>query len=227
MQLSQNDNMITVQYLSRALMVRVAGGSLLVATQARAEYFNEPLDPANLDRFALQIATDGLVHGHEWDDAARVVSQNLTTSTTSGEPPPSSPSPSAAAAMGSSAPGRAEAVSSGDDGAAVDLASVHAALPWVTLPRFVIGGLMELLRRLVEEHGCTEKNAMLSDRTLLVKAPRILQANALLAGRRCVLPSDLRVLQLMTTFRTPPGVHQNMDGIIDGVVCALEAVDKR
>jgi hypothetical protein len=28
---------------------------------------------------------------------------------------------------------------------------------------------------MVEEHGCTEKNAMLSDRTLLVKAPRIMR----------------------------------------------------
>jgi hypothetical protein len=37
-----------------------------------------------------------------------------------------------------------------------------------------------------------------------------------------VLPSDLRVLQLMTTFRTLPGVHQNMDGIINGVVCASD-----
>lgn len=37
-----------------------------------------------------------------------------------------------------------------------------------------------------------------------------------------MLPSDLRVLQLMTTFRTLPGVHQNMDGIINGVVCASD-----
>ena len=38
-----------------------------------AEFYNEPLDPATLDRFALQVRTDGLVAGGVWEDAAAVV----------------------------------------------------------------------------------------------------------------------------------------------------------
>jgi hypothetical protein len=36
--------------------------AIATANPARADYYNEPLDPANLDRFALQLCTDGLVH---------------------------------------------------------------------------------------------------------------------------------------------------------------------
>ena len=70
--------------------------------------------------------------------------------------------------------------------------------------------------RLVETHGCDEKNSLLTDRSFLVKAPRILQAKALLAGRGAVEPEDLRVLAYMTTYRVPPHVHQEMHEIIDG-----------
>ena len=68
----------------------------------------------------------------------------------------------------------------------------------------------------METHGCDEKNSLLTDRTFLVKAPRILQAKALLAGRGAVEPEDLRVLAYMTTYRVPPHVHQEMHEIIDG-----------
>ena len=40
-----------------------------------ADFYNEPLDPATLDRFALQIRTEGLVGGGAWEAAASVVDQ--------------------------------------------------------------------------------------------------------------------------------------------------------
>ena len=101
------------------------------------------------------------------------------------------------------------------------MACVHDALPWVQLPRPVIGGLVELLRRLVETHGCNERNSFLTDRTFLVKAPRIMQAAALLDGRNLVIPEDLRVLRYMTTYRVPPNVHRDISTIIDGVIAEM------
>ena len=88
----------------------------------------------------------------------------------------------------------------------------------------MIGGLLELLGRLTETHGCTDKNSLLTDpdRTFLVKAPRIMQAKALLAGRTRVAAEDLRVLAMLTTFRVPPHVHSDMNEIIDEVVAALD-----
>lgn len=148
--------------------------AIATANPARADYYNEPLDPSNLDRFALQLRTDGLVHDQAWEHAARVISENLT-----GPPSP------AADEAGSGSESRPPRIDLDDMSAedAVDLSSVHDALPWVALPRPIIGGLVELLRRLVETHGCTERNSLLTDRTFLAKAPRILQARALLSGR--------------------------------------------
>ena len=94
-------------------------------------------------------------------------------------------------------------------------------MPWVALPRPIIGGLVELLRRLVETHGCNERNSLLTDRTFLVKAPRIMQARALLSGRTKVTAEDLRVLSYLTTYRVPSHVHLEMDEIIDEVVAEL------
>ena len=188
--------------------------TLLLLVQARAalpacrhidvvapqDYYNEPLDPANIDRFAMQLCTEGLVHGESWEDAGRVLKENLNSD---------------AAPPGAEATGGLSAAGAGG-AEMLELGAVHEALRWVALPRPVIGGLLELLRRLVETHGCDEKNSLLTDRTFLVKAPRILQAKALLAGRGAVEPEDLRVLAYMTTYRVPPHVHQEMHEIIDG-----------
>ena len=49
-----------------------------------------------------------------------------------------------------------------------------------------------------------------------------MQAKALLEGRTQVISDDLRVLELLTTFRVPSHVHRDMAEIIDGVVLALD-----
>jgi MoxR-like ATPase len=175
--------------------------AIATANPSRSDYYNEPLDPANLDRFALQLCTNGLVHDEAWSEAAQVISGNLTT-----------------------ASGNTHIFTSLQEDACkqvVDMACVHDALPWVQLPRQVIAGLVELLRRLVEIHGCNERNSFLTDRTFLVKAPRIMQARALLSGRRHVTAEDLRVLSYMTTYRVPANVHKDISAIIDSVISEM------
>lgn len=157
-----------------------------------------------------------------WSDAARVISDNLAAS---GEDRDVSSQASFAASVYPAAITQEDSgsnVLSDTHERVVDMACVHDSLPWVQLPRQIIAGLIELLRRLVETHGCNERNSFLTDRTFLVKAPRIMQARALLCGRTVVIPEDLRVLQYMTTYRVPPNVHKDMSAIIDGVVSELE-----
>merc|ERR1712190_496289 len=38
-----------------------------------SRYYTEPLDPANLDRFALQLRTEGAISGGRWDEAAAII----------------------------------------------------------------------------------------------------------------------------------------------------------
>ena len=60
--------------------------AIATANPAREDYFNEPLDPANLDRFTLQVQASGLVHRKDWQDAARVVEAFGTFRQANGEP---------------------------------------------------------------------------------------------------------------------------------------------
>jgi hypothetical protein len=76
----------------------------------------------------------------------------------------------------------------------------------------------ELLRRLVVEHGCGEGDALVSDRSFLVKAVKLMRGRALLDGRERVEPGDLDVLRWMTTFRLPEPVHALMPELIAALV---------
>ena len=91
------------------------------------------------------------------------------------------------------------------------------------LPEPVAKLLLECLRRLARDHGLDETNAMLTDRTFLVKAPRVLKAAALRRGSLRVEAEDLRtVLPLLTTFRVPPEAHAAVPGLVDDVLKRFE-----
>ena len=102
--------------------------AIATANPARADYYNEPLDPANLDRFALQLTTDGLVHGNAWEDAARVIRDNLSQQTSHTSGSDSADGQTGAEGKGApidlTHPGRV-----GESAAVVDLRCVHVALP--------------------------------------------------------------------------------------------------
>jgi MoxR-like ATPase len=156
------------------------------------EYYNEPLDPANLDRFALQLRVGSLLQSGQLE-AARALLEGSVSGAVE-ERPEFEP-----------VLGRAE------------LDAVHAALARVAVPGSVKDALLELLRRLVVEHGCDESNALLTDRSFLVKAVKLIRAQALLAGRERALPEDLHVLAWMTTFRIPEEVHARIGELISAV----------
>jgi MoxR-like ATPase len=182
--------------LLRLLQERMLGDApiplmtaIATSNPQRDEYYNEPLDPANLDRFALQLRVPGLLGADDLAPARALVER---------------------AAAGSLAPdARARAVC---DRAALDAA--HAALPGVAFPRAVQAALLEVLRVLRAEYGCDETNSLLTDRTFLVKAVTLLRGHAWLASRASVDVGDLSLLRWMTTFRVPEEAHEKMDEVI-------------
>ncbi len=153
-------------------------------------YANEPLDPAQLDRFALQLRVEGLLGSGDLAGARALLERFARVELQE----PAALAPVLARAR---------------------FAEIDAAIAAVALPVPVREALRGALRALVEEHGCTEHNSLLTDRTFLVKVLHLLRGHAALAGRASVALDDLDVLRWMTTFRVPPEVHEKVPDLIE------------
>ncbi len=152
------------------------------------EYYNEPLDPANLDRFALQLRVRGLIH--DGGEAARELIDRFASGDVEERPEPS-------------------AVIDRED-----LDRAYDELSNVEVPDGVRAGLLEVLRTLVTDEECDESNSLLTDRSFLVKAVKLIRGRALLRGRRSATAEDLDVLLWMSTFRVPEEVAARMGEIV-------------
>lgn len=160
-------------------------------------YHNEALDPAALDRFALHARMENLLREGSWAEAEEVITRHR------GMPPEFGFRPHA-------------------DANAVCDWSVQANA--VCLPHAVRAAYVRVLKALVNHHGCTPENSLLTDRTMLVKAPRLIQTHALLKGREEASLADLHVLQYMLRFRVPEEVYEALERIIEEA-CAKNEED--
>ena len=168
-------------------------------------YYVEQLDPASLDRFTYQVETKGFVSTGEWAEAMEVLNMY------------SSPSSFENAKDKNTRPIR-------------DLLSdAHQILmPQVEVPTRVKVFLLSFLKHLKEKFALNDTNCLLTDRTFLVKSVRAMKARAILNGRLSCKPEDLFVLELLTTFRTPPDVHENVPKLIEDVLSGnLPLLDER
>jgi MoxR-like ATPase len=145
------------------------------------EYYNEPLDPANLDRFALQLRVAGLLQSGSAEARSLIDRYALGQVVEQPEPEPVL------------------------DREAFE--ALYKEVSRVRVPEGVKRALIELCRTLVVDYHCNETNSLLTDRSFLVKAVKLMRGRALSEGRSEVAASDLAVLQWMTTFRVPPEVH--------------------
>ena len=167
--------------------------AIATSNPLRDEYYNEPLDPANLDRFAIQLRVSGLIQSGD-----RMLARALVDQFADGrvvEQPEPEP-----------VLGRA------------DLDALHKAQSRIAVPAAEKDHLIEFLRRLVVDYDCDETNSLLTDRSFLVKAVKLLRGRALLAGRDHVQSEDLAVLSLMTTFRVPEEVHEKVPELLEEIV---------
>jgi MoxR-like ATPase len=159
-----------------------------------SRYYTEPLDPANLDRFVLQLRTEGCISAGRWDEAERIIN------------------------LFSEEPSRSEEARTE---AASDMEALRVATEAhkkTSVPLAVRRLVMEVLQELVERHGVTQKNSLLTDRTFLVKMLRVMRARAVLEGRLQCVPEDLTVLSYLTTFRVPEAVHRNIEEIVEKII---------
>ena len=163
--------------------------AIATSNPLRDEYYNEPLDPANLDRFALQLRVSGLIQGGDRAQARELVDRFADGNVV--EQPEPEPVLSRA-----------------------ELDTAHAGLARVEVPSAEKDRLIEFLRRLVVDYDCDETNSLLTDRSFLVKAVKLLRGRALLAGRARVERGDLAVLSQMTTFRVPEEVQLKVPELI-------------
>lgn len=152
------------------------------------EYYNEPLDPANLDRFVLQINAQGLSYGRKWDQARQVI--KLYTDQ------PDTPE-----------------VTAKVNRAIFD--DYYEKLGKVGIPEEVQEGLANFVATLIEEYGCDESNSLISDRTFFVKSLKIIRAYALLHDREECTTEDLKALKYMTAFRIPEEIYMQLDQILE------------
>jgi len=163
--------------------------AIATSNPLRDEYYNEPLDPANLDRFALQLRVSGLIQAGDRAQARELVDR-FADGNVLEQPEP-------------------EAVLS-----RAELDRAHAELARIDVPSGEKDRLIEFLRRLVVDYDCDETNSLLTDRSFLVKAVKLLRGRALLAGRAQVERGDLAVLSQMTTFRVPEEVQAKVPELI-------------
>jgi len=154
------------------------------------EYYNEPLDPANLDRFVLQVKSSGISYGKNWDDAKKVIGiyANMPV-----EP---------------EIPVRVNKEV---------LDNYFNKLGTVVIPEDVQEGLTNFVSILVEDFGLNESNSLISDRTFFVKSLKIIRAHALLSNRETCTMDDLKALKYMTVFRIPEEVYEQIDEILESL----------
>jgi MoxR-like ATPase len=162
--------------------------AIATGNPTKDEYYNEPLDPANLDRFTIQMRTLGLLQRNQWEQASKVIDLYEDNHLS-----------------GLLSPKVNRAV----------LDTANATVPQVDLTAQVKQLLLELLNVLLNDYHLNDSNSLLTDRTFLVKAVKILKAKAVLEGRMHCVPEDLFVLKYITTFRIPEELHKRLEEIIN------------
>ncbi len=184
--------------LLRVLNERKFGGesiplltAIATGNPTKDDYYNEPLDPANLDRFTIQMRTLGLLQQNSWQNAALVI--DLYAANPAGRD-----------------------ITEKVGRTLLDEAST--LLPQVDLTVEVKQLLLDFLNVLLNDYGLDDSNSLLTDRTFLVKAVKILKAKAVLEGRDHCVPEDLFVLKYLTTFRIPEELHNRIEDIINDLL---------
>lgn len=175
--------------------------AIATANPASDEYYTEPLDPANIDRFCFQIQSIGIIQASNWDEASRVIDLFADGPEAAGLGP---------------AAGAAAGVASVVPRAALD--SAYAAITAVRVTEEVKQGLILFLHCLSTKYKLTEQNSLLSDRTFLVKALKVLRTNAVAHQREHTVAADLEVLRFLTTFRVPAKVHAEVPGLLRDII---------
>ncbi|MDA2919229.1 AAA family ATPase [Desulfobacterota bacterium AH_259_B03_O07] len=155
------------------------------------EYYNEPLDPANLDRFVLQIKAQGLSYGRKWEQAKEVI--KLYTDRPLEYDVPIRVSKEV-------------------------FDEYYERISSVTITPEVQDGIANFVSTLIDDYGLNESNSLITDRTFFVKSLKIMRSHALIYDRETCTLEDLKALKYMTAFRVPEEIFQRLYEIIEEAI---------
>ncbi len=176
--------------LGRQLPLETA---VATAQPAGLELPVDPLEPGQLDRFAIQVRMRGLVGSRSWPGARELVDRAAATTV---EP-----------SRGLGALQRRQLQ---------DHAS-SLPIPGTVQERYAL--LLERLRGVVRGTG---QGSLLSDRTFGRSVWRVLRANACLRQSPTVQIVDLRALRLMTAARLPEELQDEVESLIEQTIAENE-----
>ena len=151
----------------------------------------DPLEPGQLDRFAIQIRLEGLLQNRQWMLARQVLDAGIVGDEPTGPVL--------------------------DTDTRHRLQEAAAALP---VPDATRGAYADILRRfaiMVENHPDSAR-ALLSDRTFARAAWSIFRAHALIRGGDQVEPQDLRALRYMVGKRLPEDLQDALDELVEDLL---------
>lgn len=167
--------------------------AVATAPPPELELYSDPLEPTQLDRFAVQVRMQGLLVGRRWDEARRVI---------------------AGAASGPSEPETGESAAVLGREERWRLQRAARELPIGQTTRRGLLRLIEVLRAAAAGDG----PALLTDRAFGVAAPALMRAHALLRGGERVEPEDLRAVRFMLGRRAPPSVLAGFEALLSEVI---------
>lgn len=169
----------------------------------------DPLEPGQLDRFAVQLRLSGLLTGGLFDEAAVLLEREAAReSSRSGVRPAAGPAHAPAAA--SAAP-RSAVMST-----ATRNAAQRAAAALQVEPR-TIDAYHRLLDRLRQRSAdeSASGDRLMSDRSFSSAALRLVRAHAFLRGAPAAAPRDLHAIRYMVAHRLPDEVQEDFDHILE------------
>lgn len=169
----------------------------------------DPLEPGQLDRFAVQLRLTGLLTGGLFDEAAVLLERE-----TAREPAPTAARAPAGKAQAPTVArvGRRSSVMS----TAIRNAAQRAAAALQVEAR-TIAAYHRLLDRLRQRSAdeSASGDRLMSDRSFSSAALRLVRAHAFLRGAPAAAPRDLGAIRYMVAHRLPEEVQEDFDHILE------------
>ncbi len=169
----------------------------------------DPLEPGQLDRFAVQLRMTGLLTGELFDEAAVLLEREAAREPSQAASRPVADSAHARAVAGA-AP-RSAVMSTGTRNAAQRAA---ASLRVETRTIDAYHRLLDRLRQRSADESASGDRLM-SDRSFSSAALRLVRAHAFLRGAPAAAPRDLHAIRYMVAHRLPDEVQEDFDHILE------------
>lgn len=160
----------------------------------------DPLEPGQLDRFAVQLRLTGLLTGGLFDEAAALLERGAARE------------PSRAAVRSAAGSAYAPAVMSTATRKAAQRAAAALHVEARTIDAY--HRLLDRLRQRSADESASGDRLM-SDRSFSSAALRLVRAHAFLRGAPAAAPRDLGAIRYMVAHRLPDEVQEDFDHILE------------